>query len=236
MGFQIASPEPQVSGNAGTLPINARGRTAQVITTLLTPRGTAGSRFEIAQAGNNFYVILATGGVFIQPQGGQKNEYTPGTGLYTPEAPFPLLQISNESAENIVISVFVGFGQYIDNRLIVADPLVSDVAFPTYPVPNAALEVDVPDRTNTQITDANGTNYLAIARVGIYVTNLDTGVTYFIWNEDGSAGAVALLGIPPSQCSVYGANGNFKIAPNGAGNVNAIVSEVYKAIRPSLAL
>ena len=234
--FAVARPLPQVSGNAGTPALAAKNRSAQVVTTLLTEAGTLGSIFPISQSGDNFYIVLATGPVTCKPYGGQVNDYTQGTGLYTPDAPFANLQIENKGASPIVVSIFVGFGQYIDNRLIVSDPMVSDVAIATYPVPNAATSVTIADLSNTKVTDANGNVFLALNRTAIYVTNLDTGVTYFLWSTAGSVGAIALLGVPPSQCSVFGANGNFVLAPNGAGNVNAIVSQVYTAVRPTLGL
>lgn len=205
-------------------------RSSQIVTTILTPVGTPGAKYPISQAGNNFYLVLATNTVSVKTDKGIENNYTQGTGLENP-SDFKWVEIGNPTPYNIVVSIFVGFGGYIDNRLIVADPLVSSVTVLTYGVPNALNEVDVIDKTAQAIVDQNGNNFLALSRVAIYVSNLDTGVTYFIWNSAKTGSALA---IAPAMNGVYGAGGNFVVAPNGVGLVNALVSEVYMAVRPTV--
>lgn len=219
-----------MANNAGLVPQNVSGRSSQIVTTVLP----ANSGMPIFQAGDNFYLILATDGIEIQPFKQSRNVYSQGTGQSSPDSPFDGIQLYNTNSTNVVISLFVGFGSYIDNRLILANPLVSNISYPTAPVPNLVNAILIPDKTALPITDVNGVNYLGLQRQAIYVSNLDVSTTYYIKDTAGIVGSV--LAVAPGFSVVYPAQGDFSLRPSGAGNVNCVVSEVYSAVKPTLGL
>lgn len=202
-------------------------QSAQIVSSVIG----AGDVYPIFQTGDKFYVIISTGEIEIKPQGYSANNYSQGKGLRTPN-PFPNIQLRNNTANSIVFSIFVGFGDYIDNTTILFDPQVSEIVYPTYPVPNAASDINVADLSGQAFTDINGTEWLAIARSGIYMTNYDLATTYALQNTALNKTAI---GVPPSTDIVFPVNGNFKVHVP-AGNINMVVSEVYRAISPTLSL
>ena len=218
--------QPNV-GRPGIVPIGKANRGSQIITTIIP----ANSSIPVLVAGDTFYLTLATAQVSIKPNRGVEANYSAGTGLKTEDNPFDQLQITNPNANNVIISLFVGFGDYIDNRVILYDPLVKNIVYPTFPIANAGTNVLIPDRSGSAITDINGTVYLALSRVGIYVSNLELASVYYI--RDFAASIGIALGIQPSTSIVYPASGNYSLN-NGGSPVNAIVSEIYQAVTPTL--
>lgn len=221
---------------AGVVPIGAKNRSSQIVTTILTPAGTPGAKYPISQAGDNFYIVLATGVVTVRPNRGVVNNFSQGTGLSTPDAPFDYIEIGNPSTtENLVVSIFVGFGGYIDNRLIVQDPLVSQVTYPTFPVPNVANFATVTDRSRLAITDANGENYIALRRVALYVFNLELATSYYVFNAASTA-RVAVCA--PPLAITFPSAGDFVVADGAGGSapLNAVISEIYEVVRPTLGI
>lgn len=215
------------AGRPGVVPIEQSKRSSQVITTIIP----ANSSFPIFQAGNKFYLPLATAAIDIKPNGGSFATYTQGTGQGNDNSTFDQVQIRNNNAFNVIISIFVGFGDYIDQRAILYDPLVQTIVYPTYPVANAAVTVNIPDLSGQSIVDLNGTVYLAIARVGIYISNLDVAAVYTLSDYPGIIGSV--LAIQAQTEITFPVSGNYKIR-NGVAPVNCFVSEAYRAVQPTL--
>ncbi len=220
---------PTVNRQNNFLP-KGPNRTSQIVTTIIP----AGQTFPIFQAGQEYYLIVATGQLYIKPNNGSENAYVQGTGLVVDDLNlFASLQIRNPNTYSVVLQIFVGFGGYIDNRLIVYDPNVLQVVYPTYPVNNTANEVLIPDRSGTPILDINGNAFLALNRVGIYVSNLDIGLVYNLQALITAPNPAAVaLAVQPLTNIVFPVNADLRIKIP-AGNINAIVSEIYNAIRPA---
>jgi len=217
-------------GNRTTTPpgaINILSRTSQVLRNIVPAGGT----IQYPVTGNTFYVLFASATLNIKPGTGSSNPYETGTGLAAPEInSFGSLQISNPSASPVVFEIFVGFDGFIDNRLIVANTGLRQVAYPTYPVASAAASVAINDLSGTPITDINGNNWYAAQRLAIIVCNPDPGVTLLL-QEAGSSvsNGPAIAVIYPLTSLNYPVSGNYSLSVGG-GNINAIVSEIYNAI------
>jgi hypothetical protein len=204
-------------------------RSSQVITTIIPANGS----IPVFQAGKEFYLSLATAAVDIIPNKGPTSRYTQGTGLIVDDSNlFNQLQVSNPNSFSVVISLFVGFGGYVDNRTTLFNPLISNVIVPTYPTAASLGTVPILDKTGTAIVDINGNNFLALARNGIYVSNIDLASVYNIC--DHATGLLVALAVQPQTEIVFPASGDLQISVP-AGTVNAIVSEIYSAVRPGFA-
>lgn len=210
----------------GVVPAVSAGRSSQILN-LIVP---AGKPIQVFQAGQQFYLVLATGTVKIKPNNGAENSYTQGKGQIVPaDNQFSSLQLTNPNAFDIIVSIFVGFGDYIDNTVILFNPQVSNVIYPTFPVIAAANNVTITDRSGSAFTDPNGNQWLALKRTALYITNYDTGLTYNITNIVGTQ---RVLGVLPQTNVVLEWDGSYKIT-DGA-NLQLIISEVYMAIVPGL--
>lgn len=191
----------------------------------------AGDTLPIPAAGDYFYLTFAGAALNIRPAGGNFNEYVQGTGLALKNGnTFNQLEVQNTNAFPVVAQIFVGFDEFIDKRLILNQVQQPSVAYPTYPTANSATSVAIKDLSGTSFNDINGNSWIAISRAGIYISNLDGGVTLLLQHK-GATGAtgVAVLGIQPLTSIVYPCAGDYALN-NGGGAINAIVSEIYSAI------
>jgi hypothetical protein len=166
----------------------------------------------------------------IRPRGGIFNSYSQGTGLKEDDSPFDMLEVYNNNPLSVGISLFVGWGDYIDNRLIPINSLIQQVTYPTYDANAAPLNnVAIPDLSGQYISDANGVLRIALQRVALQIFNIDTGQAILLLNN---ALTVNVANVPPLTGITLPTAGNFRIKPPVA-TVNGIVSEIYSAILPS---
>lgn len=208
------------------LPVGVN-RTSQIVTTIIP----AGQQISIFQAGARFYLIVATGLLSVKPNNGSENNYVQGTGLECDELNFfANIKVVNPNSFNVVLQIFVGFGNYIDNRLIVYDPTVIQAVYSTYGVANSINDVLIPDKSGQAIVAADGTRYLALNRVSLSVFNLDTGVTLGVSTPSSLTNVLAL--IFPQTGIILNWSGNFRVKVPAAF-VNGVISEVYNAILPT---
>lgn len=191
----------------------------------------AGETIPVPAAGTNFYVTICTAPIDIRPLNGVFNTYTNGKGLkLQKENAFGSLEIRNNNAFAVVVQLFVGFDEFIDNTLILANTGQTLVAYPTYPTASAAADVAITDRSGSKFQDVNGNYWYALQREAIYIFNLDAGVTLLL-QEAGSvvSNGPAIGVIYPVTGLRLNVSGNYTLNVGG-GNINAIVSEVYNAI------
>ncbi len=206
-----------------------KSRTSRFISGSIAPGVTQ----PIPCSGSQFYVTAASRELIIRPSGGIANRYVQGTGLQLVEAnAFDLLEITDDSAiVAAAFQIFVGFDQFIDNRIYLVNSLQPIVAKPTYPTASAANVIDITDVSGGAFADINGGNWYALSRVAIVIANTDAGVTLLLQN------AATLVANGPSICAVYpqttlrlDVSGNYRLSTGGGANINAIVSELYNAI------
>ena len=187
----------------------------------------------VAGAGTEFYVLSTTGTVSICPVRagniGITNAFQTGQGQKV-SASFDQLLLSNPTTATMVVVLWVGYDEFINNQLILAQTVTQQVAYPTYSTASTKPNVAINDLSGTIFTDINGTQWGAISRVAIMVFNLDTGVTLLL-QKAGATGpsAPAVGAIPPSLAIRFDFGGNYVLNLGGA-NINAIVSEIYSAV------
>lgn len=191
----------------------------------------ANSTLQVPATGTQFYVIIQTAPLSIRPSGGVFNQYTQGTGLQLEEInAFQLLEVKNDNAFSVVFSLFVGFDQYIDNRLILGDTGQLLVARPTNSLASVATNININDISGNAFVDINGDTYYALSREAIYVFNPDTGTTLLLQKYGAvTSSGVSVACIYPTSSLRYAASGDYCLNLGGAA-INAIVSELYNAI------
>lgn len=191
----------------------------------------ANSTTQVAGTGTQFYLLFTSAPVAIRPAKGSFNTYNTGQGLgLDDQNAFASLEIQNTTANTIVVSLFIGFQEFIDRTLIINNVTQPAVAYPTYPVANAAATVTIADLSGTTFSDINGKKWIAVSRVAILVFNLDSGATYLI-QKSGSAvsNGPAIGAVFPLTAVRLDISGNYTMA-TGGGNINVIVSEIYQAL------
>lgn len=225
-GIQVATGSNRTNSGGRSLG-TVKSRTSLLVNNIVP----AGGILPVPAAGTQFYVTISTGLIGIRPSGGVFNNYAPGTGLQLEEInAFDLLEVKNENSFAVVFQLFIGFDQFIDNRVIVNQTGQALVARPTYDTPSSAASVDIDDISGQQFSDVNGNNFYALSREAIYVFNPDAGVTLLL-QESGSivSNGPAVAIIYPQTSLRYAASGDYSLNVGG-GNINAVVSELYEAI------
>lgn len=196
----------------------------------------AGQTFTQPAFGTRAYLVVATASVNMRVRGrdygaGAYSLFSQGTGVGEPNAAeqFDVVDIQNFNGYAVVVSLWVGYADFIDNRLILDATINKAVTYPTQPVAGAT-NINIPDISGTNFTDINGKGWIAISRVAIIISNLDTGVTLLLQAAGAStASGPAVLMSPPGLPVSHSSSGNFSINVGG-GAINAIVSEIYQAI------
>lgn len=203
--------------------MSEKSRTAQVINNIVPAGGT----LPMPINGSLFYLLVATLPLKIRPAGGVFNPFGAGQGqTFSLENQFNLLEIRNENTVAVVFSIYVGFEGFIDNTLIINQQSgQKEVAYATSPVPNVSANIAIPDLSGSPFVDSNGSTWYALERVGIYVSNADAAAVYSLANN---ANTKDLIFFQPLQTLNLPWSGNFRMQE--AGNINAIVAEVYRAI------
>lgn len=176
------------------------------------------------------YLVVATASVNMRPLGGDFTIYSVGTGINT-LSPFEYIEVENFNSFPVVISLWIGFDSFIDNRLIIANSSNPNIAFPTYSVPLSATFVNIVDLSGGAFEDLDGTIWLPLYRVAINIFNLDPGNTYKLgkYSPTGADLDEYIASVPPAPLPISLAmSGNYTYNPGGS--VNAIISEIYSCI------
>jgi hypothetical protein len=197
----------------------------------------AGQSTTISGSGDMVYVIIATAPVNIRTRGAAGSNgsstyatFTQGTGIKG--QPFNNVDLQNPNSVPIVVQVWTGISQFIDNRLIIANQSIPQVVYPTYPTANAAAKVEFKDLSGGGFTDVNGNLWLALYRVAIVICNVDGGTTFLLQNKGGKvtdSPSKAVAAIYPLTSWNESFAGDYDINLGGA-NINVIAHEIYAAI------
>lgn len=215
----------------GIAPGGIRAKGSQVITNVVAANGT----LPLRVSGSQFYMLTASAAVDIRPMAagsvGFFDTIVTGTGKnFGNVNAFEQLEVKNNNAFAVIFSLFIGWDDYIDKRLIVASNTNPQVIFPTYQVPSSAAVVNINDLSGQAFVDINGGKWYAVNRVAIQIFNPDTGVTLLLQKAGSVVGNGPAIGIIYPQTSLrIDASGNYCLQLGGA-NINAIVSEIYNAV------
>lgn len=222
---------PQQLAVTGIAPRGIRAKASQIITNVVG----ANTTLPLPVTGSSYYVLTASAKVDIRPMSagsvGIFDTHVTGTGKRVGDVnAFEMLEVKNNNAFPVVFSIFVGWDDYIDKRLIVATDTNPQVAFNTYDTPNSAAIVNITDKSGQTFTDINGGKWYAINRVAILVFNTDGGVSLLVQKANSVVGnGPAVANVPPLTAVRLDFSGNYRINLGGA-NINAIVTEIYNAV------
>lgn len=211
----------------GIVPANTKGTCSLRYSNVIL----AGKSLQIPAVGTQFYFRTSTAELQVKPNGGVFSGYYQGEGLQLDlDNTFNQLEIKNQNAFDVVFELFIGFQGFIDNKLIIANQLYPQVAFPTYPTAASAAIVDITDRSGSKITDINNGVWYALSRIAIIICNIDSGTTILV-QKAGSvvSNGPSVAAVQPSTSLRLDISGNYRLNIGG-GNINAIVSEIYQVI------
>jgi len=190
----------------------------------------SGESLKVIAQGTQFYFRTLTANILAKESGGIFANYAQGEGLnVTLDNAFSMIELQNPNSFPIVFEIFVGFGGFIDNKLIFAWNNVPNVALPTSPTAGATV-INITDKSGSQITDINGNKFYALQRLAIVISNVDSGSTYLIQKADSAvANGPAIAAVFPLTSIRLDVGGNYRMTLGG-GAIAAIVSEIYAAI------
>lgn len=229
--YQFQRPPTVVTNNRinsqGVTPASTRGGSSLRYANIIK----AGTALQIPAQGTQFYFRTATATISARPNGGVFSDYVQGEGLQLDlDNTFNLVEVKNNNSFDVIFELFIGFQGFIDNKLIIANQLYPQVAFPTYPTASAAATVDINDKSGSQFTDINGGKWYALSRVAIVISNTSAGTTVLV-QKAGSAVAngPAIAAVFPMTSIRLDVSGNYRLNVGG-GNIDCIVSEIYQSI------
>ena len=189
----------------------------------------AGKTVNINSAGNQFYLVVATAPVNIRPDGGDFSLYQQGTGSRSNQTAFKLLEIQNPNSVPVVISCWVGFDSFIDNRLIISNSLTPTVIYATQTAPTATA-IAINDLSASVFQDITGAYWIALQRVAFTIYNTDGGTTLYVQKPGAASSSGPAIGVVyPVTAIRFPVSGNYSLSVGG-GVIPAIVSEEYIAI------
>lgn len=191
-----------------------------------------GATYVLPQNGTTYELILATGRISIRTSSakfsGQYNQVP--VGIQAQQLAFTKLELKNLENYSVNFQILVSDGNFRNNQVILGSASNPDVTNPTYPTPDIATVLNIPDLTGQKFTDINGNKWLAIYRKAIIISNYDTGVTLRLQKAGATLSTdPSVLICPPALPVQHLSSGSFSIS-NGGSNVNATVSEIYSSI------
>lgn len=176
----------------------------------------AGAEINVLVPGTAFYLYSCPAMLNVRPRGGQYNPYTQGTGLFLrPNEAFPSVDVQNKNAQAIAFSIFVGWGSFIDNRLILsgsAVPVIDRIS-DLLSSAGSASPVTLASMASVVFLGAVPSS-LYISRKSFQVTNLDSSNSLYVLGSDGNLASVVL----PLTEKIYFTSSKLSLVnPNGAG-------------------
>jgi hypothetical protein len=195
------------------------------------------SAVPVTQAGTVFYVITSSvGNLKIQPiragNVGIENTFGVGQGQTVKDG-FETLQVRNFNTFSVVAIIWVGFNDFINDQLILAQQQYPTVVYPTYtqPVTSPASTVDIVDLSGTKIVDINGIAWLALYRIEIEMSNLDAANVYTLQKTGATTNNdPAIVAIQPTQTITRPLAGNYRV--RSGATINMLIVELYACVKP----
>ena len=138
---------------------------------LITIPLAAGATTTLTSRGTEFYFVVATGAVNARARGNVSGAGDfvlypqEGTGQVT-GSEFDFIDLQNPNSYAIAIGIWIGYGGFIDKRLILNNVANPNVAYPTYPVAKAGTVININDLSGQAFTDIDENNWIALSRVG----------------------------------------------------------------------
>jgi hypothetical protein len=228
-GVLVATTSNRLSSSGDSAPTTS-GQSAKVIATTIA----AGVTIPFAAAGTNFYFAASSASLQVRQAGGEFIDYVQGTGYNKRNnGAFASIEVKNTNSFPVAFQMFVGFDEFIDKRIFNVNTTTPNVAYPTYSIPLGAVAVAITDLSGQGFFDIDGNPWLALSRIAIVISNLDTANTLLVQKE-GSViqNGPAIAAVFPLTSWIEPLSGDFSLNIGG-GNINALVHEIYQAIPPS---
>lgn len=228
-GVLVSTTSNRLSSSGDSAPTSS-GQSSKIIATSIA----AGVTIPFAVAGTNFYFSAASAALNVRPAGGEFVPYVQGTGYNKRNnGAFANIEVQNTNAFPVAFQMFVGFDEFIDKRIFNVSVTTPNVAYPTYPLTETAPAIAITDLSGQGFFDIDGNPWLALYRVAIMISNLDSSNTLLVQKE-GSViqNGPAIAAVFPLTSWIESLSGDFSLNIGG-GNVNALVHEIYASIPPS---
>ena len=81
----------------------------------------------------------------------------------------------NPNTVPIVVQIWTGVSQFVDNRLLIANQSIPQVVYPTYPKANTAAAVNFVKVSGSQFADINGNLSDSYFIVAVVLLNINEG-------------------------------------------------------------
>jgi len=185
----------------------------------------AGGVITIPIAGQTFYVLDTTGQLTVRTDHGTKELYDVGTGkVCHPSDLFKYIEITNANAVAVTATVFIGFGDFIDNRLNIVRYREASVQ------PVADQSTDVIGNAASSIAASgnvvlNGTvpSSSYTSRRWLIVSNRDPNSSLVLLDSTGNF----VSEIQKASSQVLFTSGYIKVANQTASAISVCISECW---------
>lgn len=178
------------------------------IETRIGPNGFIGE----AYLGNKFYIIDASGPIWVKTNNTSEIEFKQGQGQQFSKQ-FKRVELRNKSATNtIFVKIWVGFGDYIDRRFQLIESSTSYVANALTSIAATTAEIfnGVPSGSQIQ-------------RKSLYVSNNDSSNNLEIRDKDNVSGLIVF----PKTAIVIPTSDEVEVYNPTGGGVACRVSEIW---------
>lgn len=163
-------------------------RSSRTAKLTLAAAGSAGSVQRFPQAGIRFYFVECDSDaeIAVKSDKTQAEIFTVGTGKeFTEEQAFTALEIQNLSAAAVTVTIFAGFGDYIDKRTTIVGNRLSSILPVIEPKTQGAAGATNPIGAGATINLTGVPVSPQLRRKCIVVTNLDPALNIQIRDNAG---------------------------------------------------
>ena len=198
-----------------TFPASAMNRTGSIRNGQIAGGSVANPGVStIHVPGQKFYFINLSGPIRAMTDVTPADIFELGTGRSFPlEAQFKVLTLFNDSATPIQYTVFIGWGDYLDNRPFVERRTQSFGSGHASVLANSSLPfTGVPDLSKQQFQ-----------RRSLQVTNLDPAIYLYLQDSTGAD----VLGVNPLQSVILYDAGSLSVTNKTASAVSCVISETW---------
>jgi hypothetical protein len=205
----ITYPTAPVERLDPSLAVEAFSRSSIVITVTIPANGV----LPYPVYGESFYFLGATAPIEAKTDKTSYKPYRKGTGENFPaELRFTRLEIKNDNAFAVQVTLWAGFGQYIDNRFEIVDTFTSIQGWVSSQINAGASAIFTGAPVGSQIQ-----------RKAIVVSNIDANNTLVIRDKNNNF----CCAVFPNTSITLPISGEVRVFNPTGANIQCYVSEVW---------
>lgn len=183
---------------------------ASTFVDLVIPAGGVGA---VPAYGQAFYIIACAGQVYIKTDETSEKPYARGTGEEFPEAlRFKRLEIRNPSASDLAITIWCGFGKYIDNRAEVLEGWTEAAGW------NGSTIA-----ANSGVTFHGAASGKRRQRRALYISNMDPNASIQLRDTSGNVVAIVFA----QSSAVIPVAGDVQVYNNNPSAISVSIGETW---------